>query len=180
MAILRYKHCITAASMIVMKKGSSKRDFDKTNDVFQMSTLTEQTKFDEEVKLLSTSTSSEQDTTPPITRPSYVMVTFLISAHGPQLRTDWDTWTMVSDRNRVKRKPKKSMKLENIEDLLNTLPTHLRRINRLKSRQSRSDDVNDNQQPYGFNIDILWTPNRYDETIEKIDIDKSYPFLTFL
>jgi hypothetical protein len=166
--------------MIVTKKGSSKRDFDKTNDIYNAAIVREQAKVDEEVTLISTPTMS--DDTTPNTRPSYVIVTFLLNSTGPQLRADWDTWTVLSDRNRVRRKPKKSMKLEDVEGLLNTLPSHLRRINRLKSRQpSPDDDVSDSsQQPYGFNIDILWTPNQYDETIEKIDIDKSYPFLTFL
>ena len=169
--------------MIVTKKGSSKRDYDKISDIYNAAVVREQAKVDEEVTLVSTPTLSDDAT--PNTRPSYVIVTFLICSTGPQLRADWDTWTVLSDRNRVKRKPKKSMKLEDVEGLLNTLPSHLRRINRLKSRQpSPDDDGNDvsdsSQQPYGFNIDILWTPNRYDETIEKIDIDKSYPFLTFL
>ena len=101
----------------------------------------------------------------------------LISATGPKLRSDGDIWTIINDKNRVKKRPSKSLQLENIEYFLNNLPSHLRRINRFKRH---NNGLSDDQQPFGYNIEILWSPNRYDDIIEKIDVEKSYPFLKFL
>ena len=180
-AILRCKHSIIAGSMITAIKGSSRRDFNRIDDMYRTSVIKEQTKYDEEVNLTASSSSlpTEVDKIPP----SYVIVTFLLSATGPRFRSDRDVWTIVNDRHKVTRRAKRSIQLDNIDQFLSTLPSHLRRINRLKRRSALSSsggDYHSKGQPYGFNIDVLWSPNRYDESIEKIDIETSYPFLKFL
>jgi hypothetical protein len=181
-AILRFKQGIIAGSMVTSIKGRSRRDFNKIDDLYRSSVVKEQTKYDEEVNLASSSSSSSTiPTDTDIVPPSYVIVTFLLSSTGPKYLTEKDVWTIVDERHRIKRRSKKPLQLENIDQFLTTLPGHLRRINRLKRRSASSGDGHQNdEQPYGFTIDVLWSPNRYDERIAKIDIDTSYPLLKFL
>lgn len=197
-ALLRRGDSLIGGGMVEYRDVPSK--VDSMKELFNSVSVKERLKFDEEdsnlPKFIGTPpTSTKGSTTVPESSSSLLILTFALLSVGPVMRNrglnvasttpsilryrsplSFPASNMMAPHEALRRK--KLLQPQHLERFLYALPLYLRSLDKLQLRYEREEENSFNdgsEQKFGYDINVVWTPNTAVEELLESDLLVKWP-----
>jgi hypothetical protein len=184
--LLRRGDCLVGGGMVQYREPTSKVKGMK--ELFHSISVKERVKFDD-----------ENDGKQPVVSPnvtSLMVITFVLLSIGPVLKNGgwsfatnkgYNLYSSESDSSVMTQhegqRRKKILKPQHLERFLYALPPYLRQLDKLQLRYAQTIEEDggsssEGSEP-GFDINILWTPNRVGDVLPESELKLTWPSIQY-
>lgn len=181
--LLRRGDCLVGGGMVQYREPTMK--VKRMKELFHSISVKERVKFDDE------NDGKQPAVSPNVT--SLMVITFVLLSIGPVLKNGgWsfatnkgdNMYSSESDSSVMTQheglRRKKILKPQHLERFLYALPPYLRQLDKLQVRYAQmiEEDNGGNEEP-GFDINILWTPNRVGDVLPESELKLTWPSIQY-
>ena len=183
--LLRRGDCLVGGGMVQYREPTSKVKGMK--ELFHSISVKERVKFDDEYD------GKQPVVSPDVT--SLMVITFVLLSIGPVLKNGgwsfatnrgYNLYSSESDSSVMTQheglRRKKILKPQHLERFLYALPPYLRQLDKLQLRYAQAieeDDSGSEGSEPGFDINILWTPNRAGDVLPESELKMTWPSIQY-